>query len=125
MITPVVFAAVVAVLPFHDLTGGPTAGRGGSAGEALRETVTADLRNAGGGLRVVERDALESVVRELDLRAKPGALSDPDPASTLKLGRLVGATHVVTGAYQRSGNTVRASSEPDCVSSLSTSVVLP
>lgn len=100
---PVALAVVVAVLPFHDLT----AGKGGAAGEALRETVTADLRNAGGGLRVVERDAIENVVRELDLRAKPGALSDPDPASTIKLGRLVGATHVVTGAYQRAGATVR------------------
>jgi len=98
-----VAAVVVAVLPFHDLT----AGKGGAAGEALRETVTADLRNAGGGLRVVERDAIENVVRELDLRAKPGAVSDPDPASTIKLGRLVGATHVVTGAYQRAGATVR------------------
>jgi TolB-like protein len=99
---PVALAVVVAVLPFHDLT----AGKGGPAGEALRETVTADLRSTG-AVRVVEREALETAVRELDLRSKPGALSDPDPASTLRLGRLVGATHVVTGAYQRSGSTVR------------------
>jgi TolB-like protein len=95
---PLALAVVVAVLPFRDLSGGK-----GSAGEALRETVTADLR-AVSSLKVVERDALDKVIAEQDLRAQR---SDLDPASTIRVGKLLGATHLVGGAYQRSGNTVR------------------
>ncbi|MGZ3405530.1 MAG: hypothetical protein ACXVAN_03735, partial [Polyangia bacterium] len=51
-------APTVAVMPFVDLSG-----RGNSVGEAIRETVTSDLR-AVPGLRVVERARLDELLGE-------------------------------------------------------------
>jgi len=90
-------APTVAVLPFADLSG-----RGRSVGEAIRETVTTDLR-AVGGLRVVERDQLDAVLAEQKLQ---GA-ADVDVPRAVTVGKLVGATLIATGAYQRVGNDVR------------------
>jgi TolB-like protein len=78
----------VAVMPFADLTS-----KNGAVGEAIRETVTADLRSVA-GLRVVERALLDRVLAE----------NDRDP---VRAGKLVGATILVTGAYQRVGGDVR------------------
>src|SRR5204863_282040 len=52
----------VAVLPFRDLSGGKA-----SVGEAIRETVTSDLKTLG-GVRVVERAQLDRVLGEQHLQ---------------------------------------------------------
>jgi TolB-like protein len=88
----------IAVMPFHDLSGGK-----GSIGEAIRETVTSDLRDYG-GVRVIERANLDKVLAEQSLQSKKDLL---DPGSVVLVGKLVGATLIVAGAYQKSGSNVR------------------
>ena len=91
-------SAAVAVMPFHDLSGGK-----GNIGEAIRETVTTDLREVG-GLKVIERSNLDKVLSEQNLQGKKGEI---DQLTAVRVGKLVGATLLVAGAYQRAGNTVR------------------
>jgi len=88
----------VAVMPFKDLSG-----EKGSIGEAIRETVTSDLRDVP-GLRVIERANLDQILDEQNLGAKK---ADLDPTSTARIGKLLGATLMVAGAYQKSGPSVR------------------
>jgi TolB-like protein len=87
----------VAVLAFRDLSGSR-----GNVGEAIRETVTADLK-ALGGVRVVERGELDRVLNEQHLTEH----GEVDPATAARLGKLLGATLIATGAYQREEPTVR------------------
>jgi TolB-like protein len=87
----------VAVFPFRDLSSSS-----GTVGEAIRETVTADLK-ALGGVRVVERAALERVLGEQHLQG--GA--EVDPATAARVGKLLGATLIATGAYQKVAAEVR------------------
>jgi TolB-like protein len=94
---PALAGEAVAVMPFSDLAGAQR-----NVGEAIRETVTTDLREVP-GLTVVERARLDAVLTEQRL-ASAGEL---DPARAAKVGRLVGASLIVTGAYQRSGGSVR------------------
>lgn len=91
-------APTIAVMPFHDLSGGK-----GSIGEAIRETVTTDLREMG-GVRVIERANLDKVLAEQSLQSKKDQL---DPGSVVLVGKLVGATMIVAGAYQKAGSNVR------------------
>jgi TolB-like protein len=86
----------VAVLPFRDLSGGKA-----SVGEAIRETVTSDLKTLG-GVRVVERAQLDRVLGEQHLQA-----TDVDPATAARLGKLLGATLIAVGAYQQAAADVR------------------
>jgi TolB-like protein len=86
----------VAVLPFADLAGG---GRG--VGEAIRETVTTELR-AVAGLRVVERGRLDAVIGEQALQGR-----EVDVPRAVAVGKLAGATLIATGAYQRVGDDIR------------------
>jgi TolB-like protein len=88
----------VAVMPFKDLSGGKTA-----VGEAIRETVTTDLKDVP-GLRVIERGNIDKILAEQNLQANKAEL---DPASTVKVGKLLGASLIVTGAYQRAAASVR------------------
>src|SRR5437764_13655737 len=88
----------VAVMPFKDLSG-----QKGSIGEAIRETVTTDLKDVP-GLRVIERSNIDRILAEQNLQANK---SDLDPLSTVKVGKLLGATLIVAGAYQKAGSTVR------------------
>lgn len=90
-------AQTVAVLPFRDL-----AGAKGSVGEAIRETVTSDLKDVP-GLQVLERGFIDKIIAEQKLQGQ----GDVDPATSVKLGKLLGATLLVAGAYQRAGTTVR------------------
>lgn len=90
--------STVAVMPFRDLTGEKP-----SIGEALRETVTADLKELS-DLRVVERGEIERVVGELKLQAQR---TDLDAASASKVGKMLGATLMVCGAYQQATGQVR------------------
>jgi len=88
----------VAVMPFKDLSGGK-----GSVGEAIRETVTSDLRDVP-GLKVIERANIDKILVEQNLQARK---SDLDPLSTVKVGKLLGASLIVGGAYQKVSSTVR------------------
>jgi TolB-like protein len=88
----------VAVLPFRDLSGGR-----GQVGEAIRETVTTDLKEVP-GLRVIERAAIDAVIAQQDLQAKR---NDLDAVASVRVGTLLGATMLVAGAYQKSGPQVR------------------
>jgi TolB-like protein len=91
-------AVVVAVMPFKDLSGEKA-----SIGAAISETVTSDLR-AVPSVKVVERANVERVLGELDLQ---GRKSDLDQAAALKVGKLLQATMIVVGSYQRVGPDVR------------------
>jgi TolB-like protein len=88
----------VAVMPFKDLSG-----QKGKVGEAIRETVTSDLKDVP-GLKVIERGNIDKVLAELSLQANK---ADLDPSSTVKVGKLLGATLLVAGAYQRQASNVR------------------
>ena len=89
-------APTVAVLPFRDLSGGKA-----SVGEAIRETVTSDLKTLG-GVRVVERAQLDRVLGEQHLQA-----TDVDAATAARVGKLLGATLIAVGAYQQAASDVR------------------
>lgn len=88
----------VAVMPFRDLSGDNS-----KIGEALRETVTVDLK-ALSQLRVIERSEIERVVGELKLQSQR---TDLDPATAARVGKLLGATLMVCGAFQRATERVR------------------
>lgn len=87
----------VAVLPFRDLSGGKA-----SVGEAIRETVTSDLKTLG-GVRVVERAELDRVLGEQHLQHS----SEVDAATAARVGKLLGATLIAVGAYQQAAADVR------------------
>ena len=89
---------VVAVMPFRDLSGARA-----NVGEAIRETLTVDLKDVG-GVRVVERGAIDKVIAEQNLEDKK---RDLPPIGAVRVGTLVGATWIVMGAYQRAGGEVR------------------
>ena len=91
-------AIAVAVMPVNDLSGTK-----GSAGEAIRETVTADRREVA-GVKGLERDRIDQLIAAQTLAAKK---TDLDAVASGRLGTLVGATMIVAGAYQRAGKTVR------------------
>lgn len=97
MIGALILATTVAVMPFKDLSGGK-----GQVGEALRETVTSDLKDA--GLKVVERGQIDKVITEQNLQAKK---NDLDMAGSIRIGTLLGANMIVAGAYQRAASQVR------------------
>ena len=88
---------VVAVMPFRDLSATRA-----PVGEAIRETLTVDLRET--GVRVVERGAIDRVIAEQNLEEKK---RDLPAIGAVRVGTLVGASWIVTGAYQRSGGAVR------------------
>jgi TolB-like protein len=88
----------VAVMPFKDLSG-----KKASIGEAIRETVTTDLKDIS-GLRVIERGNIDKILAEQNLQAKR---DDLDATSTVKVGKLLGASLIVTGAYQEAKPNVR------------------
>lgn len=97
MITTLMLVTTVAVMPFKDLSGGK-----GQVGEAIRETVTSDLKDT--GLKVVERGNIDKVIAEQNLQAKK---NDLGAAESIRVGTLLGATMIVAGAYQRAASQVR------------------
>jgi TolB-like protein len=88
----------VAVMPFKDLSGGK-----GSVGEAIRETVTSDLKDVG-GLKVVERGNIDKIIAEQNLQAHK---NDLGMAESIRVGTLLGATLIVAGSYQKASSQVR------------------
>jgi TolB-like protein len=93
-----VLAPTVAVMPFSDLSSSS-----GTIGEAIRESVTSDLKDVG-GLRVIERARIDQVLAEQKLQE---SRADLDTASSARVGKLLGATLIVTGAYQKVATNVR------------------
>ena len=96
MIT-LLLVTTVAVMPFKDLSGGR-----GQVGEAIRETVTSDLKDA--GLKVVERGNIDKVIAEQNLQGKK---NDLGMAESIRVGTLLGATMIVAGSYQKASSQVR------------------
>ena len=90
-------APTVAVLPFRDFSGAKA-----SVGEAIRETVTSDLKTLG-GVRVVERAEAHRVLGEQHLQGS----AEVDTATAARVGKLLGATLIAVGAYQQSSADVR------------------
>jgi TolB-like protein len=97
MITTLMLVTTVAVMPFKDLSGGK-----GQVGEAIRETVTSDLKDV--GLKVVERGNIDKVIAEQNLQGKK---NDLGMAESIRVGTLLGATMIVAGAYQKASSQVR------------------
>lgn len=85
-------------MPFRDLTGSSR-----FVGEAIRETVTSDLKQLG-SLRVVERGSLDKLLAEQGLQVQH---QDMDMTTVVKLGKVLGASLIVLGAYQRMTPQVR------------------
>ena len=92
----------VAVMPFRDLSAGG-AGSSPHIGEAIRETVTSDLKQLG-SLRVIERGSLDKILTEQGIQAHR---QDLDVSTVVKVGKLLGAALIVVGAHQRQGSQVR------------------
>jgi TolB-like protein len=98
VIAALILIPTVAVMPFKDLSGGK-----GSVGEAIRETVTSDLKDVG-GLKVVERGNIDKIIAEQNLQAKK---NDLGMAESIRVGTLLGATLIVAGSYQKQSAQVR------------------
>lgn len=98
MMAVLLLVPVVAVMPFRDLSGGK-----GLVGEAIRETVTADLKDTA-GLKVVERGNIDKIIAEQNLQAKK---NDLGMAESIRVGTLLGATMIVAGSYQKAASQVR------------------
>ncbi|HEX8950718.1 MAG TPA: hypothetical protein VF945_02680 [Polyangia bacterium] len=97
MIGTLMLVTTVAVMPFKDLSGGK-----GQVGEAIRETVTSDLKDV--GLKVVERGNIDKIIAEQNLQAHK---NDLGMAESIRVGTLLGATMIVAGAYQKAASQVR------------------
>lgn len=93
------FAGVrVAVVPFDN--GG--ADEFGRLGVGLQSMITTDL-SQDDEVTVVERERLQDLVQEMGL-AEKGVV---DPVTAAKMGKVLGATHVVAGTYVVVGSTMR------------------
>ncbi len=92
---------VVAVLPFDNQTGDASLD---VFQKGLADMLVVDLVNSG-AVEVVERARLQALIDELRLQRTRAF----DPATVLRLGKFVGATHVVTGAMQELKARVRLS----------------
>jgi tetratricopeptide (TPR) repeat protein len=86
----------VAVMSFANITGRP---EDDWLGTGIAETVAADLKSVP-GLSVVSRERIFEVLRKMG--------GSPEEGLAARLGREVGAGLVVSGAYQRAGDLVRA-----------------
>ena len=93
------FGYTVAVLPFTE------SGQGSEfegIGLGLQSMVTTDLSQAS-AITVVERERLQDLLREMELVDR-GLV---DPATAVQVGKIVNATHVVTGSFSAVGATMR------------------
>ncbi|HXU61458.1 MAG TPA: CsgG/HfaB family protein, partial [Polyangia bacterium] len=90
----------VAVTDFQP--GGTAADEDRALGAGLQSMLTTDLA-ASSHITVVERARLADLRKEMKL----GHSAAADPATAVKLGRLAGATHLVTGSFTISGKQMR------------------
>ncbi|HEX4456747.1 MAG TPA: hypothetical protein VIA18_02185 [Polyangia bacterium] len=98
MLAALLLIPTVAVMPFKDLSGGR-----GQVGEAIRETVTSDLKGVD-GLKVVERGDIDKIIAEQNLQGKK---NDLGMGESIRVGTLLGATLIVAGSYQKAASQVR------------------
>jgi TolB-like protein len=92
-------------MPFRDLTQRTRA----HVGEAIREVVTNDLKQIS-DLRVVERSSLDKVLTELKLQSPSssgGGGGELDNATLARVGKILGASVIVVGAYQEASPLIR------------------
>ncbi|MGV3523746.1 MAG: FlgO family outer membrane protein [Candidatus Sericytochromatia bacterium] len=85
----------VVVLPFRNLNSG---GEDNWLGESFSESLTVALSQSS-SLELVERSQLEMVIREQGL----GQTAFADESTSPRLGRLMGARHLLVGSYQKQG----------------------
>jgi len=90
---------LIAVFPLEDLRpSGDTEG----LGEVLAEGITDGLNRAP-GIRVVERQRLKALMDEIGL-SMTGAV---DEKTALRVGKLLGANHLLLGSFMKFRNQVR------------------
>lgn len=89
-------AAAIAILPLNNNTGEATLDR---TGRTLAEIMMEEAK-ASAGARVVERERLDQVLRELRL-AKDAVM---DQATAVRAGRLLGAGRIVFGSFSVLGH---------------------
>jgi TolB-like protein len=94
-------SVVIAALPFDERSAD---NRYAALAAGMGDILMAGLSEAE-GLRFVEREALEAVLREL------AAASVAAPASRARLGKAVGAQFVLTGSVAASGDDIRITAE--------------
>jgi TolB-like protein/Tfp pilus assembly protein PilF len=75
-------------------------------GSGIAETVTADLKNVK-GITVIARPQVFEAARALET----GGVTAGDDRAALEIGRRIGATWIVAGAYQRLGPMVRITAQ--------------
>lgn len=92
---------LVAVLPFDNQSKDPELD---FFQKGLADMVVVDLVNSG-AMEVVERMRLQALIDELKLQRTKYF----DPATAMRMGQFVGATHVVTGTLQELQGTLRLS----------------
>jgi TolB-like protein/tetratricopeptide (TPR) repeat protein len=88
----------VAVMPFRNLNEDPSL-QWLSVGMA--ETMLSDLRRE--GMRIVERDALDTALAEMALQG----VRPTDESTAARVGQLAGAKTMVFGGYQTAGGQIR------------------
>jgi TolB-like protein len=89
----------IAVMPFRDLTGKGKP----HIGEAIREVVASDLKSLS-GVRIVERGSLDKIIKEMRVQA---SLKEVEDDTAAKLGKVVGASVMVIGAFQEESGQIR------------------
>jgi|SRR5688572_20063644 len=90
---------VVAVLYFDNNSIGKDRGDFDGVGKGMAELIINDLAS-NPNLRVVERERIQALVTEGQL-VKSGAI---DPQTAIRLGKIVGAQYMITGAFMSMGN---------------------
>ena len=88
--------ALIAVIPFSNISGAPT---DAWIGRGIADTVMTDLARVG-GLTVIRREVVLDAMRVLNA-------SGADESVVLDVGRRLAATWLVNGGYQRLGDQIR------------------
>lgn len=89
----------VAVLYFDNNSIGRDAADYGGIGKGIADLLITDLA-ATSGVRVVERERVQTLLQEQDL-VRQGAI---DPATAVRLGKLLGVRHMITGGFMSTGS---------------------
>ena len=89
---------IVAVLYFDNNSIGKDAADFNGLGKGVADLLINELA-ANANLRVVERDRVEALLKEQDL-TRAGAI---DPQTAVRLGKLLGAHHMITGGFMSTG----------------------
>ena len=102
VVTPAVIEAqskpVVAVLPFDNNSVGKDAADYNGAGKGMAELMTNDLLS-NPNVVVVERDRIQALLVEQNLTKEKTI----DPATAIRLGKIIGAQYVIYGAFMSDG----------------------